>query len=321
MKIAVLDDYLDTARGCADWDALHAQVTFFRDALADDDAARAQALAAFDVIVAMRERTPFSSDLIAQLPRLRLLVTTGMRNHAIDMAACRARNIDVCGAPGSADSAGATAELAWALMLALFKRIPQEHATMAAGGWQTALLEPLAGKRLGVVGLGNLGQRVARVGLAFGMDVVAWSPNLTASRAADAGVVRVDKETLFATSDAISLHLVLGETTRGIVDAAAIAAMKRTAYLVNTARAGLVDEAALTDALRAGRIAGAGLDVYPQEPLPIDADIRHLPNVVLTPHLGYVTPQNFRAFYRHAVQAIAAWTAEQPTRVLNPVLN
>jgi len=318
MNIAVLDDYLDSARGCADWGVFkNADVTFFRAALADDDDARVEALAPFDVIVAMRERTPFSAALIARLPRLRLLVTTGMRNHAIDMAACRAQNIDVCGAPGSPESAGATAELAWALILALFKRIPQEHARMAAGGWQQALLEPLAGKRLGVAGLGSLGQRVARIGLAFDMDVVAWSPNLTDERAAAAGVARVDKQTLFATADVVSLHLVLSESTRGIVGAAALAAMKRTAYLVNTARAGLVDQEAFRDALTNQRIAGAGLDVYPQEPLPSDAAIRQLDNVVLTPHLGYVTPQNFRAFYRHAVQSISAWAAGQPIRVLN----
>jgi len=317
MKIAVLDDYLDSARGCADWTRLDAEVVFFRDALPAHDDARAQALASFDAIVAMRERTPFSSALIARLPQLRLLVTTGMRNHAIDMAACRARGIDVCGAPGSPESAGATAELAWALMLALFKRIPQEHAVMTAGGWQTAPLEPLAGKRLGVVGLGNLGQRVARVGLAFGMEVAAWSPNLTDARADAVGVARVDKQALFATSDVVSLHLVLGEATRGIVDAAALAAMKPTAYLVNTARAGLVDQDALLEVLRTGRIAGAGLDVYPEEPLAADAAIRRLPCTVLTPHLGYVTPQNFSAFYRHAVDAIAAWAAGQPVRVLN----
>lgn len=318
MKIAVLDDYLDSARRLADWESLGAgeQVSFFREYLADDDA-RAQALAPFDVVVAMRERTPFPAALIERLPRLRLLVTTGMRNNSIDMASCRTRGIDVCGAPGSPDSAGATAELAWALILALFKRIPREHATMVAGGWQSTMPEPLAAKRLGVAGLGNLGQRVARVGQAMGMDVVAWSPNLTDARAAEAGVARVDKHTLFATSDVVSLHLVLGAATCEVVDAEAIAAMKPTAFLVNTSRAGLVDQQALMRALRDGGIAGAGLDVYPEEPLPADDPVRGLPNVVLTPHLGYVTPQNFGAFYCNAVEAIAAWAAGQPIRVLN----
>lgn len=318
MKIAVLDDYLGSARELADWSSLgaDAQVSFFREYLADDEA-RAGALAPFDVIVAMRERTAFPASLIERLPNLRLLVTTGMRNNAIDMAACRQRGIDVCGAPGSPDSAGATAELAWALILALFKRIPQEQAAMAAGGWQTELLEPLAGKRLGVVGLGNLGQRVARVGQAFGMDVVAWSPNLSDERAAEAGVARVDKQTLFSTADVVSLHLVLGKSTREVVDAAAIAAMKPAAYLVNTSRAGLVDQQALFQALRDGAIGGAGLDVYADEPLPPDAPERGLPRVVLTPHLGYATAPNFRAFYRNAVEAVAAWSAGSPVRVLN----
>ncbi|VFR45232.1 D-3-phosphoglycerate dehydrogenase [plant metagenome] len=318
MKIAVLDDYLNVARGLADWGGLaEAEVAFFDAPLPADDAARAKALAGFDVIVAMRERTPFDAGLLSRLPALRLLVTTGLRNNAIDMAACRAQDVVVSGAPGHPDSVGATAELTWALILALFKNVPAEAANMRAGLWQTAIPASVAGKRLGLVGLGNLGQRVARVGQAFGMDVVAWSPNLTDARAAQAGVQRVDKQALFTSSDVVSLHLVLSERTAGVVDAEALAAMKPSAYLVNTARAGLADHDALVRALTGRLIAGAGLDVYPQEPLAADDPLRRLDNVVLTPHLGYVTPSNFVAFYGNAVAAIAAWRRGEPIHVLN----
>ncbi|MGU9990366.1 D-2-hydroxyacid dehydrogenase family protein [Bordetella avium] len=316
MKIAILDDYHEVALRYADWTALGADVVAFRDAL-PEGAERIRVLQPFDVIVAMRERTAFPAGLIDALPNLRLLVTTGLRNHAIDMQACAARGIPVCGAPGSADSGTATAELAWAHLLALFKHLPQEDAAMRRGMWQTGMPVPLAGKRLGVLGLGKLGQAVARVGSAFGMDVVAWSPNLTHERAAAAGLRRVDKETLFSTSDAISIHLILSETTRHIVDDAALAAMKPTAYLVNTSRAGLVDQAALMDALEKRRIAGAGLDVYPVEPLPPTDPVRDLDNLILTPHLGYVTQSNFEAFYRNAVKAVRAWLDGAPIQRLN----
>ncbi|OZI55274.1 D-2-hydroxyacid dehydrogenase family protein [Bordetella genomosp. 5] len=318
MDIAILDDYHDVAQRFADWASLgpDARVTVFNDALPEGQA-RADALAPFDVIVAMRERTPFPAELIAALPRLRLLVTTGMRNNAIDMNAASARGIVVSGAPGSADANTATAELAWAHILALFKHLPQEDDAMRRGMWQTGMPIPLAGKRLGLVGLGKLGQAVAQVGRAFGMEVVAWSPNLTDERAAEAGVTRVDKHALFSTADVVSLHLILSERSRNVVDAAALAAMKPTAFLVNTSRAGLVDQDALMDTLAKGRIAGAGLDVYEVEPLPPTDSVRNLDNVILTPHLGYVSQENFQAFYRNALEAVRGFAAGQPVRVLN----
>lgn len=232
MKIAILDDYHDVAKRYADWGSLggDAEVRIFNNFIPDDQVLAT--LEPFDVIVAMRERTPFPADRIRALPNLRLLVTTGMRNNAIDMQACAAQGIVVSGAPGSADANTATAELAWAHILGLFKHLPAEDAAMRRGMWQTAMPEPLAGKRLGVLGLGKLGSAVAKVGQAFGMDVVAWSPNLTDERAAEAGVTRLDKHELFATSDVISLHLILSDRSRHIVDAAALAAMKPTAYLV-----------------------------------------------------------------------------------------
>lgn len=317
MKIAILDDYHDVAKRYADWGSLggDADVRIFNNFIPDEQVEAT--LEPFDVIVAMRERTPFPAYRIHALPNLRLLVTTGMRNNAIDMPACAAQGIVVSGAPGSADANTATAELAWAHILGLFKHLPAEDAAMRRGMWQTAMPEPLAGKRLGVLGLGKLGVAVAKVGLAFGMDVVAWSPNLTDERAAEAGVKRVDKHELFATSDVVSLHLILSDRSRHIVDAAALAAMKPTAYLVNTSRAGLVDQAALMDALVKFRIAGAGLDVYPEEPLSPTDNVRDLDNVILTPHLGYVSRENFEAFYRNALEAVKAWRAGQPVRVLN----
>jgi len=318
MRIAILDDYHGVATHYADWSVLgpQASLTVFREPL-PEGAARAAALEPFDVIVAMRERTPFPAELVYALPNLRLLVTTGIRNYAIDMAACAVCGVRVSTAPGHALAVEATSELSWAMILALFKRLPQENANMHEGLWQTGMPTVLAGRRLGVVGLGRMGTAVARMGLAFNMDVVAWSPNLIEERAAQAGVKRVGKEELFATSDVVSVHMPLSERSWHIVDAAALGAMQSTAFLVNTSRAGLVDEAALMTALCQGRLAGAGLDVYGVEPLPADAPIRSLPNVVLTPHLGYVSQINFESFYRNAVEAIAAWVAGVPIRVLS----
>lgn len=318
IKVALLDDYHGVAERYADWAALgpQVQVQVFRDYL--PEAERVRALQPFDVIVAMRERTPFPASLIESLPNLRLLVTTGVRNLAIDMDACSRRGIVVCSAPGSADANTATAELAWAHILALFKNLTTEDANMRRGLWQTGMPRPLAGKCLGVVGLGKLGTAVAQVGKAFGMDVLAWSPNLTPERAQQAGVAYAAKHELFANADVVSVHLILSERTRQVVDAAALAAMKPTAFLVNTSRAGLVDQDALLDALRKGRIGGAGLDVFSEEPLPPTDTLRALDNVVLTPHLGYVSPENFTAFYRSALEAVKGWMAGQPVRVLNP---
>ena len=315
MRVAVLDDYLQVAPDLADWAALDCPVDFFAERIPPNECAAA--LAPYDVIVAMRERTAFPASLIQALPSLKLLVTTGMRNNAIDLAACREKNIIVCGAPGHPSAQGGTAELSWALLLALFKRIPQETFNMQQGLWQTRMPPVIEGKRLGVVGLGNLGQRVAKVGLAFGMDVVAWSPNLTDERAAEAGVKRVEKMELFETSDAISLHMVLSPRSAGIVDAACIDAMKPTAFLVNTSRAGLIDQEALKMALHDQRIGGAGLDVFDEEPLPDDDAWRQVPGVLLTPHLGYASPENFSAFYQNVLANILAWRDGTPVRVIS----
>ncbi len=318
MKVLVLDDYLDIARHSADWERLGpaAEVRVLQEHLGSREAL-VRELRPFDVIVAMRERTPFPAALLEALPGLRLLVTTGTRNNAIDLAACQRLGITVCAAPGDA-SGSAPAELAWALILGLVKRIPMEHQAVLAGRWQTGTTGLIAGKRLGIVGLGKLGSQVAKVGAAFGMDVFAWSPNLTAERAAAVGVIRVEKADLFATADVVSLHLVSSPATAGIVSRADLRAMKPDAFLVNTARAELVEAGALEEALGAGWIAGAGLDVFRTEPLPPDDPLRSLPNVILVPHLGYVTPETMTAFYRNAVEAIAAWAAGAPIRVLSP---
>jgi phosphoglycerate dehydrogenase-like enzyme len=317
LKIAILDDYHGVAAEYADWASLgpQASVQVFREYLPEGPK-RVEALKPFDVVCIMRERTPFPASLINELPNLRLLVTTGMRNNSVDMEACKARGIVVSGAPGSSNGLNATAELAWALLLALFKNVSKEDANMRKGLWQTGMPVSLSGKRLGVLGLGKLGTAAAAVGKAFGMDVVAWSANLTAERAEQAGVKLVSKEELFATSDAITVHLILSQRSQNIVDAKSIAAMKPTAFLVNTSRAGLVDQAALMDALRNKRIGGAGLDVFPVEPLPADDPIRKLDNVVLTPHLGYVSADNFGAFYTNVLEAVKAFAAGSPIRTL-----
>ena len=314
MRIAILDDYLIVAQGLADWASLDAETQFFDRYI--QPSALVETLQPFDVIVAMRERSAFPATVIDALPRLKLLITTGARNNSIDLDACRQRGIVVAGAPGDPQSSGATTELAWALLLGLFKRIPQEYVNMQTGLWQTQMPPTLGGKRLGLLGVGNLGQRMGKVGLAFGMDVVAWSPNLTEERAAEAGVRMVTKEALFSTSDAVSVHLVLSARTRGIVDSSAIASMKSTAFLINTSRAGLVDLTALKQALEQGKIGGAGLDVFETEQLPEDDPWRRVPRTILTPHLGYATPENFANYYPNVIAAINAWVAGHPIRVL-----
>jgi phosphoglycerate dehydrogenase-like enzyme len=315
-RVAILDDYQRVAERMADWPAVlpDAEITCFADHLEREDDV-AERLAGFDAVVAMRERTPFRRSLLARLPRLRLLVTTGMRNAAIDVAAAAGLGVTVCGTAGSN---GSTAELTWALILSLLRHVPAEDAAIRAGGWQHTVGTDLAGATLGVLGLGNLGRRVAAVGLAFGMDVIAWSRNLTAE-AADAVRARlVAREDLFRLSDVLTIHLVLSERTRGLVGAAELALMKPTAYLVNTSRGPIVDEAALAEHLRGGRIAGAGLDVYGVEPLPAGDPLRTLPNTVLTPHLGYVSERTYRTMYREAAEDVAAFLAGRPVRVLTP---
>jgi phosphoglycerate dehydrogenase-like enzyme len=313
-RLAILDDYQGVARALGPWDRLPdgLRIEVFRNTLSDPDAL-ADRLRPFDALVIMRERTPFPRALIERLPNLRLLVTTAARNRSVDVAACAERGITVCGTPSAGN---ATVDLTWGLILSLLRRIPEQERALREGRWQVALGVGLEGKTLGVLGLGNLGSRVARVGAAFGMRVVAWSPNLTAERAAEIGAARVDKPALMSEADVLTLHVVLSERSRGIVGAADIARMKRGAYIVNTSRGPLIDQAALISALKEGRIAGAGLDVYDQEPLPPDHPILSAPNTVLTPHLGYVSEENYRAFFAGAVEAIEGYLKGSPVRVL-----
>jgi phosphoglycerate dehydrogenase-like enzyme len=312
MRIAVLDDYQLVGRRFADWDSLRCNVQFHSRHLAEP-AALATALAGVDVVVAMRERTPFTAEVLDLLPDLRLLVTTGRANAAIDLAAARARGVVVC---GTDSPSSATPELTWALILAVARHMPQEDANLRAGGWQHTIGTDLAGRRLGVVGLGRLGTRVAAVGRAFGMDVVAWSTNLDPAAADAAGVRAVGKEELFTTSDVVTVHYKLSARSVGIVGRDDLARMKPTAFLINTSRGPLVDTGALLEALHAGRIGGAGLDVYDVEPLPTDHPLRSAPRTVLTPHLGYVTEDTYTTFFTQAVEDIAAWAAGSPLRVL-----
>ena len=313
-RIAVLDDYQSVAATYADWSRLPepVEVVEFSDHVADEDALVAR-LAPFDVVVAMRERTPFPRTVLDRLPNLELLVTTGMRNKSIDVEAAVERGIIVCGTgiPGTA-----TAELTWGLVLAVLRHIPQEDATVRAGGWQHTIGGDLAGARLGVIGLGRLGSQVAKVGQAFGMDVVAWSQNLTDERAAEHGVRRVEREELFSTSDVVTVHLLWSRRTRGLIGADDFARMKPTAIFINTSRGPIVQEQALVHAMWNGTIAGAGIDVYDQEPLPADHPMRTLPHTVLTPHLGYVTRGTYEVFYADAVEDVAAWMSGAPIRTL-----
>jgi phosphoglycerate dehydrogenase-like enzyme len=313
-RVAVLDDYQDVARGFADWSVLPDDVepVFFHDHLADPAEVAAR-LEPFEFVIAMRERTPFPAALFDRLPRLRLLVTTGMANASIDLAAAAAHGVTVC---GTGSPASATPELTWALILGLARHLPAESASMASGGWQHTVGRDLAGGTLGLVGLGRLGTAVAAVGRAFGMRVTAWSQNLTPERAAAAGAEAVSKEELFAGADVVSVHYKLSDRSRGLVGAADLARMKPTAYLVNTSRGPLIDTPALLDALRRGAIAGAALDVYDVEPLPADDPLRSAPGVLLTPHIGYVTENTYRAFYTEAVEDVRAFAAGTPVRVL-----
>jgi phosphoglycerate dehydrogenase-like enzyme len=315
-RVAILDDYQGVALSMADWGRLPAsvEVVVFRDHLADPDAVAAR-LAGFDVVVAMRERTPFPRDLLERLPRLRLLVTTGMRNAAIDVAAAVDRGVVVCGTEGLPYP---TAELTWALILALARHVPAEDRATRAGGWQQSVGVGLNGKTLGVIGLGRLGSQVARIGRAFEMPVLGWSQNLTAERAAAAGATRVERDELLARADVVTVHLVLSERTRDLLGARELARMKRTAYLVNTSRGPIVSEAALVQALREGTIAGAGLDVFDEEPLPDDHPLRRLPNTVITPHLGYVTRETYRIFYGQSLEDVEAYLRGAPVRVVKP---
>jgi len=313
VSVAILDDFQDVTRTLADWGRLppHVSVSIFNDHVEGETLVRR--LEPFDVLVLTRERTPLPRSLVERLPNLKLVVTAGMRNLGIDLAPCRERGVLACGT-GSGSSP--TAELAWGLILALVRHIPEEDRALRDGRWQTTIGVGLRDKTLGVLGLGKLGTQVARVGLTFGMKVIAWSQNLTAERAAEAGCVRVEKSDLFRMADVLTIHLLLSERTRGIVGRDELALMKPTAFLVNTARAAIVDEQALIDALVNRKIAGAGLDVYTREPLPADAPILHAPNTVLTPHLGYVTRETYDVYFPHALEDIEAWLAGKPIRVI-----
>ncbi|MET9264328.1 D-2-hydroxyacid dehydrogenase family protein [Amycolatopsis sp. NPDC004079] len=312
MKIAILDDYQNVALQCADWGSLGAEIEVFSEPFAGPDETVAR-LAGFDVVVAMRERTPFPAAVFDRLPGLKLLVSTGRRNAAIDLDAAKR-----CGVVVSATGALAapTVEHTWALILAGARNLPLEFRSMREGGWQVGLGMALRDKTLGLLGLGRLGAEVARIGQAFGMKPIAWSQNLTPERAAEHGVTAVSKEDLFARADVLSVHLVLSERTRGLVGAAEFAAMKPSALLVNTSRGPIVDETALLDALRGKKIAAAALDVYDVEPLPSDHPLRTLDNAILTPHIGYVSRETYEIFYGGAVEDIAAFQSGEPINVL-----
>ncbi|WP_129972788.1 MULTISPECIES: D-2-hydroxyacid dehydrogenase family protein [unclassified Pseudomonas] len=315
VQIAVIDDWQDVARGVVDWSVLDSlgEVTFVHEYPADN-ATLAERLGQFEVICVMRERTRFDENLLKRLPNLKLLVTGGMRNAALDMPAAARLGIKVCGTDSYKHAAP---ELTWALIMAATRNLLNEANALRAGQWQQGLGGDLHGKTLGILGLGSIGQRVAQFGQVFGMRVIAWSENLTAERAEQAGVTYVSKQQLFEQSDVLSVHLVLSDRSRGLVDAQALDWMKPTALLVNTARGPIVDEAALIKALQKQRLGGAALDVFDQEPLPTLHPFRTLDNVLATPHVGYVSRQNYELFFSQMIDNIQAWSAGEPIRLLN----
>jgi phosphoglycerate dehydrogenase-like enzyme len=305
VRIAILDDYQNIALSMADWSGLdkRAAITVFNDYMADPDAA-VDRLQSFDIVCVMRERTPMTRAIIERLPRLRLIASTGMRNASIDLEAASEHGVAVM---YTGYSSTPTIELTWALILASARNIVAENAALRAGGWQRFVGDDLAGCTLGVLGLGNVGGAVARIGKAFGMEVIAWSQNLTADRAAEAGAVLVTKEELFRQADIVTIHLVLSRRTRGLVSAGELALMKPTARLVNTSRAPIVVETDLLAALQSSQIAGAAVDVFDQEPLPSDHPFRSLPNLLATPHIGYVSRGLYARFYQDTVENIRQW--------------
>ncbi|UQS16512.1 D-2-hydroxyacid dehydrogenase family protein [Pseudomonas sp. HS6] len=315
VQIAVIDDWQDVARDVVDWSVLNSlgEVTFVHEYPADN-ATLAERLGRFEVICVMRERTRFDGDLLKLLPNLKLLVTGGMRNAALDMPAAARLGIKVCGTDSYKHAAP---ELTWALIMAATRNLVNEANALRAGQWQQGLGGDLHGKTLGILGLGSIGQRVAQFGQVFGMRVIAWSENLTAERAEQAGVTHVSKQQLFEQADVLSVHLVLSDRSRGLVDAQALDWMKPTALLVNTARGPIIDEAALIKALQKQRIAGAALDVFDEEPLPALHPFRTLDNVLATPHVGYVSRQNYQQFFSQMIEDIQAWSAGEPLRLLN----
>ncbi len=314
-RIAILDDYVNAALGLAPWDSLpDCQAVVFDTYISGGDDRVANALQEFDVVVCMRERTRLPAAVIDRLPRLKLIITTGARNASIDGAAARKRGIPVCGSPLIGFAAG---EHAWGLVMALARRIPMEDRAMKTGGWQKEFPVTMGGKTLGILGFGRLGKQVAGYGVAFGMKVIAWSPSLTDATAAERGVARVERDRLFTDSDFLSIQVTLNQGTRGSVGARELGMMKPTAYLVNTSRGPIVDEAALIQALERKTIAGAGLDVFDEEPLPVDHPLRRFDSAVLTGHTGYVSREAFEQGYRGVVEDIHAWLKGKPIRVLN----
>jgi phosphoglycerate dehydrogenase-like enzyme len=309
MKIAILDDYQNVAAKCADWSPLtgSAEITFFNDHISDVDALVSR-LAPFDIICVMRERTPLTAEIMGRLPVLKLISSTGPGNASIDIGAARGRGVEVMNTGYNSYS---TIELTWGLILAGARNIVTEAEAVRAGAWQKTLGMGLHGKTLGLLGLGRVGAGVARVGLAFGMKVIAWSQNLTSEKAAEHGVLLATKEELFRTSDIVSVHVILSGRSRGLVGRSELDLMKSSALLVNTSRGPIVDETALVDALRAKRIAGAAIDVFDQEPLHAEHPFRSLPNVLATPHVGYVADDLYRTFYQDTVSNIVSWLAKR----------
>ena len=315
LRCVALDDYQNVARKFGDWDRLKGRVELHSvtEYISDRDAVAA-ALKGADIVIAMRERTPFDRALLEKLPDLKLLITTGLKNASIDVKAAAERGLPVS---GTESSAVATAELTWGLIFSLMRHIPDEAHNFRDGGWQRTVGREVFGRRLGVIGLGRLGSRVAKAGLAFGMRVSAWSQNLTPERCAEAGIEHAGSlDALLQSSDIVTIHLVLSDRTRGLLNARELGLMKPDALLINTSRGPIVDEAALVAALTTKGIAGAGLDVFDREPLPADHPFRRLSNVVATPHLGYVTEEAYRLFYSQSVENIEAWLAGKPVRAL-----
>ncbi len=315
MRVAILDDYQNVVTAMADWASVSGDVDIevFQDHLVDEGAV-AERLRDFEIVCIMRERTPFTRTLFERLPNLKLLVTSGMRNRGIDTAAAGAHGVTVCGTP----SAGTpTAELAWGLIIGLLRHIPEEDRATRLGSWQRTVGTGVGGKTLGIAGLGKLGSRVARVGLAFDMEVIAWSHNLTEERCAEVGVALVGKEELLSRSDVLSIHLILSERTRGLFGADELVLMKPSAILINTSRGPIVDEDALVDALERNAIAGAGIDVFGTEPLPLDHPLRRLPNTVITPHLGYVMDENYQAYFGGYIAAVRGFLDGNPVNVIS----
>jgi phosphoglycerate dehydrogenase-like enzyme len=315
-RIAVLDDYLHIAADAADWTSLDAEVVFFHDTLHDEEALVAR-LASFDAIVMMRERTRFPRSVLDRLPNLGLLAGTGRRQNHVDVEAATALGIPVCMTTGGGAHGDTTAELTWALVLALSRHVAWEDAQMRQGRWQTRRAEGLGGRTLGILGLGRIGHIVARYARAFEMDLIAWGPTLDARRAARHGAERVEWDALFARSDILTIHVPLSDKSRGWIGAREFGLMKDSAFLINTSRGPIIQQDALLDALRSRRIAGAGLDVYDEEPLPADHPLLSLDNVLLTPHLGYSTEDMLQQFYADSLDNVRAWMDGAPTNVLN----